>query len=278
MRNGKRGLTATIKVTIGTAKFGSRISKELSMQILEKLLSLGVKSIDTADTYGAGHSEKIIAQTLNTNKYDGVSVITKYGLANNTQRLPYFILDLGRRLMKYKILQMLRKKTLNNKKNVVSKEGLYNFILSRQLIFGKFLRGVCLHDLHFEEVRQIIVGNSQLDKLRWETDIELGVSINDTNSEILFNPDVLSKLDFINIDCDIFLRTDFSFKKVIRVYSVYKTARKYSMSGKVVPAPKMMKFLKKVQNKGLQMSADTFVILDCSSDTKIKYWQAAELF
>ncbi len=49
-----------------------------SVRAIQRALDLGIDFFDTADTYGAGHSERILGQAL-AGKRDGVIIATKFG-------------------------------------------------------------------------------------------------------------------------------------------------------------------------------------------------------
>jgi len=64
-------------MTIGGAVFGATDDKE-SLKALHHALDLGMNFIDTADAYGRGHSEELIAQVLKTRRKE-VVLATKGG-------------------------------------------------------------------------------------------------------------------------------------------------------------------------------------------------------
>ena len=63
---------------IGGVNWGST-DDEVSKNALRRALDLGVTLIDTADVYGNGHSEKLIAEVLKERGKGGVIVATKMG-------------------------------------------------------------------------------------------------------------------------------------------------------------------------------------------------------
>lgn len=63
---------------ISGAGYGSTNDKE-SKKTLHTALDLGVNFIDTADSYGKGHSEKLIGEVLNERKDKDTIVCTKFG-------------------------------------------------------------------------------------------------------------------------------------------------------------------------------------------------------
>ena len=64
-------------MTIGGEIFGSTDDSE-SLRALNRALDLGMNFIDTADAYGRGHSEELIAQLLKTRRQE-VVLATKGG-------------------------------------------------------------------------------------------------------------------------------------------------------------------------------------------------------
>ena len=63
---------------IGGMNWG-KTDDEVSKAALHKALDLGVTLIDTADVYGFGHSEKLVAQVLKERGKGDVVVATKAG-------------------------------------------------------------------------------------------------------------------------------------------------------------------------------------------------------
>ena len=66
-------------VGLGTNNFGARCDLEQSRAVIEAALDEGVTLIDTADIYGAGASEEVIAEALHPYP-EGVAIATKGGL------------------------------------------------------------------------------------------------------------------------------------------------------------------------------------------------------
>jgi aryl-alcohol dehydrogenase-like predicted oxidoreductase len=67
----------------GTQPLGwGEVSDEESIQAIQRSLKLGVNFFDTADVYGAGHSERVLAKALSLalkGKRDQVVIATKFG-------------------------------------------------------------------------------------------------------------------------------------------------------------------------------------------------------
>ena len=55
------------------------VNDAVSLQALHRALDLGVNFIDTADVYGDGRSEKLVAQVLRQRKGERIYVATKAG-------------------------------------------------------------------------------------------------------------------------------------------------------------------------------------------------------
>ncbi len=64
-------------MTIGGEVFGATDDGE-SLRAVNRFLDLGMNFIDTADAYGRGHSEELLAQVLKTRRKD-VILATKGG-------------------------------------------------------------------------------------------------------------------------------------------------------------------------------------------------------
>ncbi len=63
-------------MTIGGEVFGTADDQE-SLRALHRALDLGMNFIDTADAYGRGHSEELIAQVLKTRRKEVILATTK---------------------------------------------------------------------------------------------------------------------------------------------------------------------------------------------------------
>ena len=64
------------QIVIGTSSWGSKINLKKSLELGNKLISIGLNHFDTAPTYGAGYSHYILN---NLSKNNHVLVDTKYG-------------------------------------------------------------------------------------------------------------------------------------------------------------------------------------------------------
>ena len=74
---GKSGLLVS-SVGLGTNNFAARLSKEEAIAVVERALDLGVTLFDTADSYGEGRSEELLAAGLGARRKD-VVIATKWG-------------------------------------------------------------------------------------------------------------------------------------------------------------------------------------------------------
>jgi len=74
---GKSGLLVS-SVGLGTNNFAARLSKEEAIAVVERALDLGVTLFDTADSYGDGRSEELLAAGLGARRKD-VVIATKWG-------------------------------------------------------------------------------------------------------------------------------------------------------------------------------------------------------
>jgi aryl-alcohol dehydrogenase-like predicted oxidoreductase len=70
--------------TVGTMMFGSRADEAESRRIVDTALDRGIDFFDTADSYNAGQSERILGRVLKGRR-DGVLVATKVGYAKDEQ-------------------------------------------------------------------------------------------------------------------------------------------------------------------------------------------------
>ena len=64
----------------GTAGGWSQVDDAESLRALHRALDLGVNFFDTAANYGAGHSERLLAQAFQGRR-DQVVIATKFGYA-----------------------------------------------------------------------------------------------------------------------------------------------------------------------------------------------------
>ncbi|MEJ0040681.1 MAG: aldo/keto reductase [Gammaproteobacteria bacterium] len=74
---GRSGL-AVSEVGLGTSNFGIRVERRDAHSIIGAALDLGVTLFDTADVYGGGHCEEILAESLGKRRKD-VVIATKWG-------------------------------------------------------------------------------------------------------------------------------------------------------------------------------------------------------
>lgn len=77
---GKSGVKVS-RICLGTNNFGSQVSEEVSIGIVNKALDCGINTIDTANIYTGGKSEKIIGKALKGRRDEAV-VATKVGFGS----------------------------------------------------------------------------------------------------------------------------------------------------------------------------------------------------
>ncbi len=75
---GDSGLTVST-VGLGCNAFGTRIDADQTARVVEAALDEGVTLFDTADTYGMGTSEELLAEALGRRRGD-VVIATKFGM------------------------------------------------------------------------------------------------------------------------------------------------------------------------------------------------------
>lgn len=63
---------------LGGTDWGT-VDEKLAMEAVAKALDLGVNVFDTADVYGLGHSEEVLARALASHRHD-VVIVTKFGV------------------------------------------------------------------------------------------------------------------------------------------------------------------------------------------------------
>ncbi|MEN8118144.1 MAG: aldo/keto reductase [Bacteroidota bacterium] len=61
-----------------------KVNDDESLRALEKGIEMGVNFLDTADVYGAGHSEKLISKVIK-GKRDKLVIATKFGMGYNSK-------------------------------------------------------------------------------------------------------------------------------------------------------------------------------------------------
>lgn len=75
---GRSGLKVS-RLCLGTMMFGDATPEEESLTIIETALDHGINFLDTADKYGGGASERVVAKALAGRRHDLV-LATKFGL------------------------------------------------------------------------------------------------------------------------------------------------------------------------------------------------------
>lgn len=64
---------------MGMSEFYGETDDKEALKVLEKAYDLGVNFYDTADTYGCGHNEELIAKFIKGKK-DNLIIATKFGI------------------------------------------------------------------------------------------------------------------------------------------------------------------------------------------------------
>ncbi|MEM3670554.1 MAG: aldo/keto reductase [Thermoprotei archaeon] len=67
------------KITLGSNNFGRQLDRQQSYRVISKALDLGVNSVDTANVYTQGQSERIIGEYIRESR-DSVFVASKVGM------------------------------------------------------------------------------------------------------------------------------------------------------------------------------------------------------
>jgi len=74
---GRSGLLVSA-VGLGTNNFAARLTREQAVAVVHKALDVGITLFDTADSYGEGRSEQLLAEGLGDRRKD-VVIATKWG-------------------------------------------------------------------------------------------------------------------------------------------------------------------------------------------------------
>ncbi len=83
---GRSGLLVSA-VGLGTGNFGGRVEPRVAQTVIHKALDLGITFFDTAEAYGDGRSEEVLATALGTQR-QSVVIATKWGKFGWTSRVP----------------------------------------------------------------------------------------------------------------------------------------------------------------------------------------------
>lgn len=94
---GRTGVLIT-PLTLGTMNFGRRQGEAESIKIIQAALDAGITAIDTAEAYGNGESERIVARALALGRRDDVFLATKFSPGNSRRRIVRAVEDSLRRL------------------------------------------------------------------------------------------------------------------------------------------------------------------------------------
>jgi aryl-alcohol dehydrogenase-like predicted oxidoreductase len=77
-RLGRSGLQVS-RLCLGTNNFGGQVTERDSIAIINRAIDLGINTIDTANTYTKGSSEKIIGKAMRGRRED-IILATKVGM------------------------------------------------------------------------------------------------------------------------------------------------------------------------------------------------------
>jgi len=85
MRTRTIGSLEVSVVGLGCNNFGSRLDEERSAEVVHAAVDAGITFFDTADIYGATHSEEFVGRALGARRAD-VVLATKFGMAVDAER------------------------------------------------------------------------------------------------------------------------------------------------------------------------------------------------
>src|SRR5437660_5293472 len=71
-------------VGLGCNNFGGRLDEAATKRVVDAALDEGITLFDTADTYGGGRSEELLAKALGSRR-DEVVIATKFGMGDGTK-------------------------------------------------------------------------------------------------------------------------------------------------------------------------------------------------
>ena len=106
-RLGRSGLTVSV-VGLGCNNFGGRVDASGARAVVDAALESGVTFFDTADSYGAGQSEALLAEALGARRKD-VVIATKFGADLEGREGPDWGARGGRRYIRRAVEASLRR-------------------------------------------------------------------------------------------------------------------------------------------------------------------------
>lgn len=105
MKYARFGQREVSRLVLGSNNFGGQLDEESSIRIIRKALDAGINSIDTADVYTRGMSERVVGKALKGDR-EGVIVATKVG--NQLAGWPEGA-DLSRKYIMHEVEQSLER-------------------------------------------------------------------------------------------------------------------------------------------------------------------------
>lgn len=69
---------------MGMSEFYGSTSDRESLRVIHRAIELGITYLDTADSYGAGHNEKLISKAID-NKREGLVIASKFGVVRDPE-------------------------------------------------------------------------------------------------------------------------------------------------------------------------------------------------
>jgi hypothetical protein len=259
------------KLILGTASFGSRTDELMSRKVLNAWREAGYCEIDTANVYGAGQAEEIIAGFLTEHDWSEARITSKFGLVNNNKRFPKPLLNFARKLLSIPLIRLLKGFFFGNKKKSISPSERRDIANKLKLKFSKNFNGLCLHDPTVEEVYKFA---KELNILRDEHgDIKFGFSLNTLNSQVKCDHKLLECFDFINIDCSNFCSGEIIDHADLRIHSVYSflsSDKKESVNFDDLHLNSKARFLKQLLNNN---NLSVGFIVDVKAPSRCVEWE-----
>lgn len=255
------------RFVLGTASFGSRMNSREVADIFSAAKLAGWDKIDTANVYGAGQASKLIAEYIQSKPDEKWDITTKYGLSNNSKKLPSWIVAAARFLIALPFVENLKNRYFLNESEIFSIENLKDEIYDNYKIYGKNFKRICLHDPDIQFLRSFF---SVFNFLKNEfPDIQWGVSINEENQSLLSLVKFHRDLDFIHLSCELYLKYNLNFQCDIYLYSIYKTIFKNNLTGGSMYDLKKFKNLRK---KIMKSENKPLLIVDVKTHERLSHW------
>jgi len=252
---------------LGTASFGSRMNSREVTDVISATKSVGWDKIDTANVYGAGQASKLIAEYIQSKPDEKWEITAKYGLSNNSKKLPSWIVAAARFLITLPLVENLKNRYFLNESEIFSIENLKVEIYNNYKIYGKNFKRICLHDPDIQFLQSFF---NVLNFLKDEfPDIQWGVSINTENQSLFSLVEFHRDLDFIHLSCELYLKYNLNFQCDIYLYSIYKTIFKDKLTGGSMYDSEKFKNLRK---KVMRSEKKPFLIVDVKTRERLFHW------